>query len=126
MVMTREVNLETDMMSDTGVIAYCADRATAKEFYSALCNMRWRLINKLPDDERIMNALRGEEPAVWSCSWRYAGGIIADIRNQHYNTAEQYIDFYCSGNEGYVSELVEECLKKLGWEPYPWDDDGTI
>ena len=126
MVVKRENDLESDMMADPAVIAHCATEDMAREFYSAICNMRWRKINTLPEDERIMDILRGDESDVWSCSWRYAGGIIADIRNKHYNTNEQYIDFYCTGNEGYVSETVEECFKNLGWKPYPWEDDGTV
>ena len=56
----------------------------------------------------------------WSCSWRYAGGIVADMRQQG-----DYIDWYCSGigsgdNIGYVGEgcvTDEICgdLLKLGW-----------
>jgi hypothetical protein len=59
---------------------------------------------------------------TWSCSWRYAGGIIADMRQQG-----DYIDWYCSGirieNDG--SDFVSECvvtdeirqdLLKLGWK----------
>jgi hypothetical protein len=67
----------------------------------------------------------------WSCSWRYAGGIIA-----HMQQKGDYIDWYCSGirdvsndeeenklfwdGRGYVSESVvteeiENDLYKLGW-----------
>jgi hypothetical protein len=58
----------------------------------------------------------------WSCSWRSAGGIIADMREEG-----DYIDWYCSGimndeyePEGYVPESVvtdeiREDLKRLGW-----------
>ena len=126
MVVKRENDLESDIMADPAVIKLCADVGMAREFYSALCNMQWRKINTLPEDERIMDILRGEESDVWSCSWRYAGGIIAEIRSIHYNTNEQYIDFYCTGNEGYVSETVEECFKNMGWKPCPWEDDGTV
>ena len=58
--------------------------------------------------------------STWSCSWRYAGGIIADMRQEG-----DYIDWYCSGirdsyTGGYVSESVvtdeiREDLKRLGW-----------
>ena len=68
--------------------------------------------------------LKGEEPGVWSCSWRYSGGIIADIRNTHYNTKEDYMNFYCSAEEGVVTDTVKECFERMGWEKYPWPEDG--
>jgi hypothetical protein len=49
----------------------------------------------------------------YSCSWRYAGGLVADLREQ----GEDYLDFYCSGGEGRVASDVREALAKLGWEP---------
>lgn len=117
------VNLEVEMSNDAIVISYLKDRDTAVEFYSALCNMRWKKINILPDDERIIEKLKGTDSNIWSCTWRYAGGIIADIRNKHYNTKEDYMDFYCSGNEGNVADIVEECFKRMGWVPHPWEND---
>lgn len=116
------IDLEAEMSKDAIVIAYLEDRDIAVEFYSALCNMQWVKINGLPDDERIVEKLKGINSDVWSCSWRHAGAIIADIRNASYNTKENYMDFYCSGNEGHVSDLVKGCFYRMGWEPCPWPD----
>lgn len=83
------------------------DDEFAKELYAAMCNMRWR--SKVTDE-------------IYSCSWRFAGGLVAEIRGK----GERYIDFYCSGGEGTVTERIKEALDTLGWEPCPWteaDDD---
>ena len=118
-----DINLEEEIKKDSEIIALCKDIEIAKDFYRALCNMRWKK-SGVPEDVQIMEKLQGYEPGVWSCSWRYAGGIIADIRNENHGTSEDYIDFYCSGDEGYVSETVEDCFNRLGWikQPYPDDD----
>lgn len=111
-----DIDLEKDIKSDDEIIAACADVNTAVDFYSALCNIRWRKPDNRPDDIRVVDALRGNDPPfTWSCSWRYAGGIIADIRNTHYNTNETYMDFYCSGAESHVTKYVEMCFNRLGW-----------
>lgn len=77
----------------------------AQEVYAALCNMRWR---KIDDPKQI-----------YSCSWRYAGGLIAGMLGM--TDRMDYCEFYCSGNEGIVSERVKIELGKLGWEPLPWE-----
>ena len=48
---------------------------------------------------------------IYSCSWRYAGGMIAEIRD----VGEDYLDFYCSGNESIVDDEIREDLEKIGW-----------
>lgn len=116
-------DLYFEMCNDSIVIAYLSDQDIAVQFYSALCNMRWRKDSFLSDDERIINKLKGSELDVWSCSWRAAGGFIADIRNTHHNKSEGYLDFYCHGDEGVITPLVEECFGRMGWVPYPWPKD---
>ena len=119
-------NLEVEMAKDAIVISYLEDRDIAVEFYSALCNMRWKKMNILPVDQRIIEKLKGIDSNIWSCSWRHAGGIVANIRNANYNKKEDYMDFYCSGNEGYVSFLVEDCFERMGWEPCPWENNDDL
>lgn len=123
MDLERSTDLGEDMAKDDIVIAYLGNVDTAKLFYRSLCNMQWEKINSLPEDERIIEKLKGIDSNLWSCSWRYAGGVIADIRNANYNTKEDYMDFYCSGNEGDVADVVKECFERMGWKPKPWDDD---
>jgi hypothetical protein len=113
-------NLEHDMFNDEDIVRYISSDKIAEDFYSALCNMRWRKIGALSEDERIIEKLKGNESDIWSCTWRYAAGIIAEIRNKYYNTNNDYMDFYCAGHEGQISELVKQCFNKIGWEPYPY------
>jgi len=80
------------------------DEEFAKDVYRALCNMRWRM---------------KWTPFKYSCSWRYAGGLIARIREQ----GEEYIDFYCSGKEGIITDQVKNMFNELGWVPSPWPEE---
>lgn len=84
------------------------DETYAEDLYRALCNMQWR-------KRELMPLLRNE---LWSVSWRTAGSIVADLRNEG-----DYLDWYCSGREGMVSEEIRQDLFDLGWEPVEYPDD---
>jgi len=69
----------------------------AQHLYASLCNTIW--YNKSTND-------------IYSCSWRYAGGMVAAMRNKQ----EDYLHFYCSGGEGgYYLDIYKE-LNKLGYK----------
>lgn len=72
----------------------------AAALYSTLCNNEFI--------KREMWEILKDDP--WSCSWRYAGGIIADMLEKG-----DYMDWYCGGNEGTVNEEIEQDLYELGW-----------
>jgi len=76
----------------------------ANALYASMCNMKW------------LDHVTNEE---WSCTWRYSGDIVAQLRNNN----EDYMDFYCNGNEGTVREDVLKDLHELGWSPKPWGND---
>lgn len=114
MGLTRD--LYEEMKEDKIVIDYLADLSIATDFYRALCNVDWFIKEEIADDEKIIRKLKGEGPEYWSCTWRTAGGYVAEIRNLYYNKSEDYIDFYCAGDEGTVSDLVRECFDRMGWE----------
>ena len=92
----------------------------AQNLYAAMCN-------NLFQPNQVWPRLRDE---YWSCTWRSAGAIIAELRGQG-----GYMDWYCSGISGddnvpnnYVSEStvtdeIRKDLFALGWtvEPYPED-----
>lgn len=69
----------------------------AQQLYASLCNTVW--YNKSTND-------------IYSCSWRYAGGLVAAIRNKQ----EDYLNFYCTGKEGCYHLDVYKELNKLGYK----------
>ena len=98
-----------------------SDDAYAQNFYAALCNQAWH-------EKDAWEILRDR---TWSCSWRTAGSIVAEIRG-----SGDYMDWYCSGmmtshpsdyvetlterryvSEGTVATQIREDLARLGWYP---------
>ena len=110
-------DLASDMLTDPNIEKLCFDKDIAIQFYQALCNVEWYRI--IDTEDQVIDKLRGEKPGIWSCSWRYAAGLIADIRNKQYNIRrgeiEDYLDFYCHGTEGVVTPIVLQSLKNIGW-----------
>lgn len=91
----------------------CKSNEYAQNLYAALCNNEFQKKELIP-------ALKDER---WSCSWRYAGGIISNIQNQG-----DYMDWYCSGimsdselaktgfvSESIVTDVISDDLNRLGW-----------
>jgi hypothetical protein len=121
-------NLEYDLRSTKWI----CDKVKSSEkygqnLYAAMCNMQFIKLDVIP----ILNDQR------WSCSWRHAGSIIANMNEQG-----DYLDWYCSGiasqsyipddddnnSRGYVpeGEVTDEIfndLKQLGWVPVEWNKD---
>ena len=126
-------NLEYDLRSTKWI----CDKAKAREsyaqnIYAALCNQSWQRNDVWP-------LLKDE---TYSCSWRYAGGIVADMIE-----SGDYIDWYCSGikgdltdeqiasaleqgmdivryvGEGHVTDEIREDFFKLGWLPVEESDE---
>jgi hypothetical protein len=120
----QKANMEYDLRSTQWICDKVKSNKTyAQNLYAAMCNMEfvknevWPLLK----DQR------------WSASWRYAGGIVADMRE-----SGDYIDWYCSGiqgepdedwvdlghvPEGTVTDQIREDLFQLGWIPKESDDD---
>lgn len=135
----RENNLEYDLRSTDWVLDKVRlSDSYAQNLYAAMCNNEFQKISLWP-------VLKGE---TWTCSWRYAGGIIADMRE-----SGDYIDWYCSGirdigvyapddgrelteeqkaraeivakfvGEGTVTDEIRNDLSKLGWNVVDNHDD---
>jgi hypothetical protein len=104
-------NLEWDLVTTGWILAKVrASDVYAQNLYAAMCNNDFQKLDVFP----ILKDQR------WSCSWRYAGGIVADMQQKG-----DYIDWYCSGirdnyDNGYVSESfvtdeIKNDLEQLGW-----------
>lgn len=133
-------NMEYDLLTTDWILEKArADEAYAQNLYAAMCNNGFIKLDVIP-------ILTEKE---WSCSWRYAGGIIADMRQEG-----DYIDWYCSGirdrgfnyddeeppkelteeqkaraaifdkyvPEGKITQEIREDLQKLGWAVAPGGD----
>jgi hypothetical protein len=112
--MPRKVyNLERDVRSTDWIVTKIRHQEIyAQNFYAALCNNQYQ-----PRD--VWGILKNIN---WDCSWRYAAGLIAEIRED-----ESYIDWYCSGTgftgtdfagfveESYVTIEIESDLNNIGW-----------
>ena len=103
-------NLDDHLMSSADILNKARNsNVYSQNLYSALCNNMFFYKDK-----------------EWSCSWRYAGGIIADILQ-----SGDYIDWYCSGMlgdkipgyvpEGEVTDEIRLDLIKLGWIIKPYE-----
>jgi len=106
-------NLENDLHSSRMICDKMYHPDFATDVYRALCNNTWI---KPPDDnlDYMAEIMRGGM-FKWHCSWRYAGGIVAHIRNTYYNAKEDYMDYYCQGREGEVTSQVREAFADIGW-----------
>jgi hypothetical protein len=93
-------NMEYDMRTADWMVAKVrASEAYAQNLYAAMCNRDFQRNDVWP-------VLKNE---TWGASWRYAGGIVADMRGEG-----DYMDWYCSGIQGEISaeELAEMTVEQ--------------
>jgi hypothetical protein len=115
-------NMEYDLRSSEWMCDKARNSETyAQNLYAAMCNNDFQ--------KRDLWPILKEK--TWSCTWRSAGGIVADMLQKG-----DYIDWYCSGikggplggaedetawdqksyvSEGMVTEEIQDDLFKLGW-----------
>lgn len=121
--MKKSHRLDFDICQDAEIVSKVrASKIYAQNLYAALCNNEWY-------ERDVWQMLLGRK---WSCSWRSAGGIVADIEDQ----GGDYLDWYCSGmttghpadsptpdpmagyvRESEITEEIAEDLARLGWYP---------
>lgn len=97
-----EPSLEKDLSTNITIKEKCKhSEVYSQNLYAALCNNRFFYGDK-----------------EWTCSWRYAGGLVSEI-----NGGDDYMDYYCSGisnregfvGEGFVTDEIKLDLMKMGW-----------
>lgn len=123
-------NLEDELKQNVALCQRIAESEVfAQHVYAALCNQRFFPLDAPQTDEN-----------EWTCSWRQAGGIIADIRNAYYhepqNTGilEDYLHWYCSGmgfldgavDEGVVTGDVRTAMYEMGWDIIAFPSDWGV
>lgn len=121
----KDHNMEYDMSQNETIMKKVLDDRYAQNLYAALCNTEWQKLDVMPllKDQR------------WHCTWRSAGGIVADLRRDG-----DYLDWYCSGmgdglgngdprgekgyqSEGTVTEEIAQDLAAIGWYQVSGPDD---
>ena len=124
-------NMEYDLRSNKWILEKVRTSETySQNLYAAICNNDFIKLEVVP-------ILRQDpDRDYWSASWRYAGGIVADMREQG-----DYIDWYCSGigndesgygldhrqakgyvPEGCITDEIRNDLQRLGWAIVPGGD----
>lgn len=98
----QENNMEYDLRSTDWIVQKVRARNYyAQNLYAAMCNNDFQKLEVMPI---LANK-------TWSCSWRYAGGIVADMKGEG-----DYIDWYCSGIRDTGPELDDDQFQQLSTE----------
>ena len=97
-------NMEYDLRSTKWIIDKVkSDDVYAQHLYAAMCNNEFTKNDIIP----ILTEKR------WGCSWRYAGGVIADMQEKG-----DYIEWYCSGIRN--NDIPDHEFKELTVEQQEW------
>ena len=130
-------NMEYDLVTTDWILEKVrASEAYAQNLYASICN------NDFIKMEVVPILRQDPDKDYWSRSWRSAGGIVADMRQEG-----DYIDWYCSGMggllgdydpdsetfeqwqfrtkyvpEGCITDEIRNDLQRLGWAVVPGGD----
>ena len=131
----KDNNLEYDLRTTEWILTKArASESYAQNIYAALCN----------NDFMKHDVFQVLKESTWGCSWRHAGGIVADMLGHG-----DYIDWYCSGmggpasdydpegtetfeqwrertkfaSEGDVTDEIREDFRRLGWSVWKENKD---
>lgn len=104
-----DVSLEKDLLNSDWIKNKCrTSKIYPQNLYAAMANNRFFYGDK-----------------EWTCSWRYAGGIVAELVGE----GGDYMDYYASGIsnsngfvvEGFVTDEIKLDLLRMGWIVKPYE-----
>lgn len=108
-------NLEYDLRTTDWILEKVRNsEAYAQNLYAAMCNNEFQKRDVMP----IL------QDKTWSCTWRYAGGIIAHMRQEG-----DYMDWYCSGIRGSADEedgMSDEDIKRIKFMNEYFEPEGSV
>ena len=105
-------NLEYDLLTTDWILEKVRTQTYyAQNLYAAMCNNQFQRNDVWP----ILSEQK------WSCSWRHAGGVIADMLGKG-----DYIDWYCSGINGDDTEMTPGDWNNLTLEQQTRYKDGLL
>lgn len=78
------------------------DMNTARQVYQSIADVEWKYQG---------SAENAPYKTVFDVKAPYAARLVADLRN----AGDDYTQFYMSGNEGRVTNLVRKVLGSYGW-----------
>jgi hypothetical protein len=110
-------NMEYDLRACEWMVAKVRAREEyAQNLYAAMCNRDF-----VKNDVWPLLANK-----TWSCSWRYAGGIVAHMAGEG-----DYIDWYCSGINGRLDDddrakMAPEAIARYEWMQENFVGEGHV
>lgn len=101
-------SLERDLAASRHIQLCVRSKLFALLLYVALYGIEWRHI---------------ESSETWSCSWRYAEGIISSLRGEPGFGMWYLLEYEQTLEEGTIDEVVLAEIAALGWTPVTNDGD---
>lgn len=101
-----------DLVRETLAPIAKRSREDAEDVYRSLCNVGWALESSPAKSYGDINLLGVDRSAI-AYSWRAAGALVADLVGE----GEDYLDYYCVGREGTITDEIRSLFKSKGVRP---------